>query len=108
MIVLLHLIAHPSCNEAPVNAIYADQAFSIGGITLTRRREDAFVTTNLRSAALVFGNSDHNKAMVPVTKAVAALVPVSDKGLPSGPRLITSSPGALIPRFPISVEKLEP
>ena len=42
-----------------------------------RLRDTGFacVMTSLIRAALALGNSDHNKAIVPVTKGAAALVP---------------------------------
>jgi hypothetical protein len=45
-------------------------------------------------AALAEGNCDHTKAIAPVTKGAAALVPPKVSGKPSLPRLVICSPGA--------------
>jgi hypothetical protein len=47
------------------------------------------------SAPLVVGNCDQTKAIAPVTKGAAALVPPNVSGSPSLPRLLICSPGAL-------------
>lgn len=65
------------------------------------------VTANLTSAARALGNSDKMSAIAPVTKGVAALVPPKERGLPSAPRLATSKFGALSPRRPMELPKLD-
>jgi hypothetical protein len=52
-------------------------------------------------AAVAAGNSDQAKAIAPVTKGAATLVPPSVSGSPWAPRLVIWSPGARNPRRPI-------
>ena len=65
------------------------------------------VTAALMRAATAPGYTDHSSAIVPVTKGAAALVPPSVYGLPSVPRLVTFSPGALSPCRPIEDPRFE-
>ncbi len=65
------------------------------------------VAASLIWDAVAVGNSDQRRAMAPVTKGAAALVPLNFFGLPSGPRLVMPSPGALNPRRPIERPKLD-
>jgi hypothetical protein len=74
---------------------------------VVRRVVYVWVTANLTSAAVAVGNSDHNSAIAPVTNGVAALVPPKVSGLPSAPRLVMASPGALRPRLPIELPKFD-
>ena len=67
----------------------------------------ACVTASLIRAALALGNCDHNKAIAPVTKGAAALVPPNVSGLPSVPRLVTFSPGAASPRLPMELPRFD-
>jgi len=57
--------------------------------------------------ALALGNSDHTKAIAPVTKGAATLVPAEGVALPSVPRLVILSPGALKPQRPMEFPKLD-
>jgi hypothetical protein len=59
------------------NTWYAPQASSKGGTTVVRCATEAWVTANFTSAEVALGNSDHSKAIAPVTKGVAALVPLN-------------------------------
>src|SRR5215468_6973825 len=72
-----------------------------------RLRTAACVTATLIWTALASGNSDQSSAIAPVTKGAAALVPPNVRGLPSVPRLVTLSPGALSPRLPIDPPKFD-
>ena len=76
---------------------------------MVARREPplACVAASLIAHAVAVGNSDHRRAIAPVTKGAAALVPLKVLGLPSDPRLVTPSPGALNPRRPIEPPKLD-
>jgi hypothetical protein len=67
----------------------------------------ACVAASLIWDAVALGNSDQSKAMAPVTKGAAALVPLKVCSLPSAPRLVMPSPGALNPRRPMDPPKLE-
>src|SRR3954454_10885832 len=71
-----------------------------------RNVERPSVTADLTCAASAAGNADHNKAAVPVTSGVAALVPLEVTGWPSRPRLVMASPGAITPRWPIELLRL--
>jgi hypothetical protein len=65
------------------------------------------VIANFTSAAFASGNSDHSSAIAPVTKGAAALVPLIVRDLPSVPRLVMLCPGALSPRLPIELPRLD-
>jgi hypothetical protein len=72
-----------------------------------RRLFTALVTANRIPDALAAGNCDHNRAIAPVTKGAAALVPENVCGLPFVPRLVMSMPGAIRPRPPIDFPKFD-
>lgn len=72
-----------------------------------RAGRPACVTANLIWAARASKNSDHSKAMAPVTKAAAALVPAVVYGLPSAPRLVMFSPGAASPHLPMELPRFD-
>ena len=72
-----------------------------------RDSRPACVMASLTCAAVALGNSDHNKAMAPVTKGAAALVPAKVPGLPSVPRLVMFSPGAASPRRPMELPRFD-
>src|SRR5882757_2939188 len=84
------------------NIWYALHASKSGGVTLVRRLVP--ITAFLTSAADAFGNRDHSKA--PVTNGAAKLVPVWDDTSPSGPSVITFSPGAPSPLLPMEPPRL--
>src|SRR5207249_4982921 len=83
------------------------QASNNGGTIVVRRGAGAWVTAYLTSAAVAAGHSDHNSAMVLVTKGVAALVPPNVSGEPFAPRLVMSSPGAINPRRPSELPRFD-
>src|SRR5215467_6611452 len=58
-------------------------------------------------ATVASGNIERSSASVPVTNGVAALVPPEVNGFPSGPRLVTASPGAIRPRRAIELPRLD-
>src|SRR5262245_34294742 len=87
--------------------LYPAHASRRGGTIEVRRRASGRVTARRISAGLASGKADHNKAMVPVTKGVAALVPPNVSGVPLTPRLVISSPGALRPRLPIEALRFD-
>src|SRR5215212_393954 len=85
---------------------YAAQASNKGGTIVVRLRPVApFTTADFTSAAGAAGKIDHNRAMAPVTKGAATLVPPAVYALPSDPRLVTPSPGAISPHFPIELPR---
>jgi hypothetical protein len=88
-------------------AWYATQASSNGGTTVARRGAWECIKANLTSAAFAPGTSDHKSATAPVTKGAATLVPPSVSGFPSAPRLVMPSPGALSPRLPMELPKVD-
>jgi hypothetical protein len=73
----------------------------------SRRVPGAWVTASLICTAVAAGNSDHNSAIVPVTKGAATLVPPSVSGCPSALKLVTASPGAVKPRLPIELPRFD-
>lgn len=90
-----------------VMASYAAQASSKGGAMVLRGRLPAWVTASLIRAALGPGNSDQSKAIAPVTKGAAALVPPEVWGWPFVPRLMMFCPGAPNPRLPMELPKFD-
>src|SRR5437879_2140798 len=68
--------------------------------------ERVSVTADLTCAASVLGKADHNNATVPVTRGVAALVPLEVTGPPPKPRLVIAFPGAITPRRLIELPRL--
>src|SRR6266481_6164783 len=88
-------------------AVLIAHAFSRAGTTVRRRGTWAWATANLRRLALAPGYSDHTNASAPVTKGAATLVPPEGVALPSVPRLVMPSPGALRPRRPMEFPKLD-
>ena|SRR5215471_4303856 len=88
-------------------ASYAAQASNTGGAMLLRDRLPAWVTVSFIRPALALGNSDQSKAIAPVTKGAAALVPPNAPGLPSVPRLVMFSPGAANPRVPMELPRFD-
>ena len=86
----------------------AAQASNRGGTIVVRLGAYACVAANFTASTVAAGNSDHNSAIVPVTKGAAALVPPDVSDLPaSTPRLVMPSPGALKPRLPIEFPRLD-
>jgi hypothetical protein len=63
--------------EFELNSLYALHASNKGGTTVGRRGPEACMTANFTSAGVAIGYSDHSKAIAPVTKGVAALVPLN-------------------------------
>src|SRR6185369_10921814 len=88
-------------------AWYAAHASSTGGAMLFRVPAPESITAALMRAAPASGYSDQSSAIAPVTNGAAALVPPMVYGLPSVPRLVTFSPGALTPRRPMEQPRLE-
>jgi hypothetical protein len=86
---------------------YAAQASNRGGTTVFRRAALFCKTAYLISVGVALGNADHKRAIVPVTKGAAALVPPNVSDWPSEPRLVISSPGALSPRLPAELARFE-
>src|ERR671922_1964742 len=82
-------------------------ASSKAGIIVRACRACACVTATLIWPALAFGNCDQVNAIAPVTKGAAMLLPPEGAELPSVPRLVTPSPGALRPRRPMEFPKLD-
>src|SRR5215472_5153876 len=87
--------------------LYAAHASRRGGTTEVRRPTLVRVTASRISAGPASEKADHNNAMVPVTKGVAALVPPNVSGVPLTPRLVISFPGALRPRLPIEAPRFD-
>src|ERR1017187_2034865 len=79
----------------------AAQAFSNGGTMVVRLGRELPDTADRTPAADADANSDHSRAIAPVTKAAAALVPPNVSGAPPAPMLRMASPGAPMPRKPI-------
>jgi hypothetical protein len=64
-------------------------------------------TAYLTSVAVAVGKADHKRAIAPVTKGAAALVPPNVRDWPTAPMLVISSPGALSPRLPAELARFE-
>ena len=67
----------------------------------------ACVTASLICGRLAPGNSDQSRAIAPVTKGAAALVPPNVCGLPFVPEAGNVLPGALSPRLPIEFPRFD-
>src|SRR5438874_521513 len=65
------------------------------------------VMANFILVGVASGNSDHKRAMVPVTNGAATLVPPEVTGLPLAARLVMFSPGARSPCLPIEFPKFD-
>jgi hypothetical protein len=65
------------------------------------------MTAVLISEAVALKKIERNSAIVPVTKGVAALVPLNVADLSSGARLLIASPHARNPRRPIEPARFE-
>src|SRR5262245_46968366 len=77
------------------------------GGTMAALRTSVRVVADFAWAVLASGKIDRSSASVPVTKGVAALVPLEVNGCPLAPRLVTASPGAIKPRREIELPRLD-
>jgi hypothetical protein len=82
-------------------------ASSKGGTTEARPRADVCEMASLICVAVAVRNSDHKRAIVPVTKGTATLVPPSVRGRPSALKLVMASPGAVNPRLPTDLPRFD-
>src|SRR5881227_1489776 len=77
------------------------------GGTMAALRKSTRVIADFARPALASGNIERSSASAPVTKGVAALVPLEVNGCLLAPRLVIPSPGAIRPRRAIELPRLE-
>ena len=99
MMITRVLVGFPSAGRRPTR-----RAVAVRGSLCAAA---AAVTADLTSAGRASGNIDHSSAMAPVTNGAAALVPPDVTARPLVPRLVMCSPGAINPRRPIELPRLD-